>query len=165
MVIPFLVQEGAITAAAFTGIFTASMMNSLKANIIEPLTEKFIPTKHLDKNADGSASPINKTTPIIISPSFSMFGKTEPLQQQQSSSKQDSSFHMPNFHINPKIRWQTFLRDFVAWILVMLIFYLVWKHIFHPYKVPPSMPSMGPVTNGVSLGGGMFNVQKFGKRN
>lgn len=152
--IPFLVQEGAITAAAFTGIFTAGMLGSLKANVIEPFTERVLPAKHLDKHADGSESPINKPPSVLIVPSISMFGKTEPNQQQSSS---QSSSPPP---VHPKVRWQTFLRDFTAWLLVMFIFYLIWKHFFHPYKVA-AQQSMKPPTNV----GGMFNVQNFVKRN
>jgi large-conductance mechanosensitive channel len=40
--IDFLLTEGALTAAAFTGIFNTSFLTSLKNNIIEPCLEKFI---------------------------------------------------------------------------------------------------------------------------
>ena len=35
-----------------------------------------------------------------------------------------------------KIKWQTFVRDFCAWIFVMTLLYLFWKFVLHKYKKP-----------------------------
>jgi large-conductance mechanosensitive channel len=40
--IDFLLQEGIITTAAFTGIFNNSLLSSFKSNILEPFLENFI---------------------------------------------------------------------------------------------------------------------------
>ena len=46
----FLLEEGIITVGAISGLFTASMLNSFRSNILEPSMEKLIPSHKLDKS-------------------------------------------------------------------------------------------------------------------
>jgi len=32
-----------------------------------------------------------------------------------------------------QIKWQTFLRDFLVWCLVMYLLYIFWKNVLHKY--------------------------------
>jgi large-conductance mechanosensitive channel len=32
------------------------------------------------------------------------------------------------------IRWRTFLRDLLIWLVLMFIIYQLWKHFIHPRK-------------------------------
>jgi large-conductance mechanosensitive channel len=34
--------------------------------------------------------------------------------------------------INKNIKWKMFIKDFVVWIIVMFIIYLIWKYIPNP---------------------------------
>ena len=49
--ISFLLGEGILTIGTISGLFTASLMNSLKINIIEPIFENIVETHSLDKHA------------------------------------------------------------------------------------------------------------------
>lgn len=33
------------------------------------------------------------------------------------------------------LKWQTFLKDFITWLIVMFIFYLFWKFVLVPRKM------------------------------
>jgi hypothetical protein len=33
------------------------------------------------------------------------------------------------------VKWQTFTRDFVTWLIVILILYLSWKYYIKPHKL------------------------------
>ena len=46
----FLVEEGALTLATITGVFTTGLLNSFKTNIIDPSMEKLVPHHLLDSN-------------------------------------------------------------------------------------------------------------------
>jgi hypothetical protein len=100
----FLAEEGILTFGTMTGLFTASLLNSLKVNIIEPICENIIETKHLDKHAKSD------------------FGIDVSQISLQSSN--------PGLHI----KWQTFVRDFATWFIIILILYLIWNFYFKPYK-------------------------------
>ena len=34
------------------------------------------------------------------------------------------------------IKWQTFLKDFVTWLVLMFFLYLFWKNVIHKKKPP-----------------------------
>ena len=106
--IPFLLEEGVLTIGTVSGIFTANMLNSLKTNIIDPLTENVVPNHQLDRNGDGVIDE-----------------KDEKILQEE-------------LRRNQQIKWQTFLRDFITWFILVLILYLVWKFIVRKYKTPPT---------------------------
>ena len=33
------------------------------------------------------------------------------------------------------LRWQTFLKDFITWLVIMFFLYLFWKLVLHPMKL------------------------------
>ena len=33
------------------------------------------------------------------------------------------------------IKWQTFLKDLITWIIIMFFLYLFWKKVLHPNKI------------------------------
>jgi large-conductance mechanosensitive channel len=101
--ITFLLEEGVLTVGALSGIFTATMLGSLKSNIIDPITEKFIPSHKLDKNK-------------------------EDLVNINDANKKE---YVPQ---DPKIKWQTFIRDLITWLIIMFILYLVWKFLIKKNK-------------------------------
>ena len=103
----FLVEEGVITIGTLSGIFTASMLNSFRVNIFEPIIENIIPSHKLDG-----------------------FGNIEnimllPVKQEEHSSSGAKKI----------LKWQTFLRDLVAWLFLMILLYLFWKYIVKKSKV------------------------------
>ena len=103
----FLLSEGILTVGAVSGIFTATLLGSLKTNIVDPLCENLIPTRILDKHARVFDNDNNKEkmTNILDANNYSSFGKSQD-----------------------KIKWQTFLKDLVTWIVIMFILYLIWKY-------------------------------------
>ena len=101
----FLVDEGIITIGTISCIFTTGMLMSLKNNIIEPAFENIAPGHELDKSRFGGETNLDNIMKIHAQ----ITGK-DPTQAKV-------------------IKWQTFLRDFVAWIFLMFILYLVWKNI------------------------------------
>ena len=97
--ISFLLDEGIITVGVLSGIFTTSLLNSLKINIIDPVSEKIAPSHKLDK-----------FFPI-------------PFGTQDKASPRDI------------IRWKLFLKDFITWLILMIILYLFWKFVIYPRKI------------------------------
>jgi large-conductance mechanosensitive channel len=79
--IEFLTTEGILGAGVLAGGFTNHLLESLRLNILTPLTEKFIPSHLLDND--------DKDTFIAVEP--------------------------------VTIRWQTFLKDFIIWLIIMYI--------------------------------------------
>ena len=104
--ITFLLQEGVLTVGTMSGLFTAAMLNSFRINILDPVIEKVYPTHKLDK----SVSSLDSASQIIMN-------KTDPEQYAKSS-----------------IKWQTFLRDLITWVIVMFILYMFWKNVLQKYK-------------------------------
>ena len=98
----FLLDEGVVTIGVLSGLFTTSLLNSLKSNIIDPCIEKIVPSHKLDGFTSLFPIPIGTTDDTL-----------------------------------PKniIRWQTFLKDFITWLIVMFIFYLFWKYVLVPRKL------------------------------
>jgi large-conductance mechanosensitive channel len=104
--ISFLFEEGIITVGTLSGIFTASMLNSLRVNVIEPGIENIFPSHKLDNEFTNILDPANAL-----------------LTNTPSSSKS-----------NNIVKWKTFLRDFLTWVVVMYCLYLLWKNVLHKYK-------------------------------
>jgi len=103
--ITFLLEEGVLTVGALSGLFTTSLLNSLKKNIIDPCIEKIVPSHRLDsKNNFSDIFPISN-------------GGDKP----------------PNTNTN--VKWQTFLKEFITWLILMFLVYLFWRKVIHPIKV------------------------------
>ena len=109
--IGFLLDEGVITVGSLSGLFTTSLLNSLKKNIIDPGFEKILPTHKLDTSSFADMFPI----PTGVAP---------PNEQPQSN----------------VVKWQTFLKDFITWIFLMLCLYLFWKKVIYPNKLSKISP-------------------------
>ena len=102
--ISFLLEEGVLTVGTMSGLFTAAMLNSFRINILDPVIEKVYPSDNLDISKLDSASQI-------------IMNKTDPSQDAKAM-----------------IKWQTFLRDFITWMIVMFGLYLFWKNVLQKYK-------------------------------
>jgi large-conductance mechanosensitive channel len=105
----FLLEEGVITVGTISGLFTASMLNSFRLNILEPTLENLVPSYKLDISQFGESSLEN-----IMKVQASITGKDPKLAKV--------------------IKWQTFLKDFITWVFLMFCLYLFWKKVLHKYK-------------------------------
>jgi large-conductance mechanosensitive channel len=119
--ISFLLEEGVLTVGTMSGLFTAAMLNSFRINILEPIIENIAPSYKLDKNQPSPGDNI--------------------MQQTVNLSREDREklgIKQENFAETPPpkkiVRWQTFLRDFITWIFVMMILYLFWKYVLKKFK-------------------------------
>ncbi len=100
----FLVEEGVITIGTISGIFTTSMLNSFRANILEPTIENLVPSYTLDKSQFGEDSSLENIMKI----------------HAQVTGKDPATAKV--------IKWQTFLKDFMAWLILMFCLYYIWKN-------------------------------------
>jgi large-conductance mechanosensitive channel len=105
--IDFLLDEGILTVGTLSGVFMTGLLNSLKKNIIDPSFEIVLPSHKLDTDSKTG------------------FGDMFPLPIGNTT----SSGPVSNI-----IKWQTFLKDFVIWIILMSLLYLFWKKVLHPRK-------------------------------
>ena len=101
----FLLDEGVVTVGVLSGLFTTGLLNSFKTNIIDPTIEKMIPSHKLDKDNFANLFPVPVGTP------------------EQTDLPKNI------------LKWQTFLKDFITWMIVMFIFYLFWKFVLVPRKM------------------------------
>ena len=116
--ISFLLQEGVITVGALSGIFTTGLINSLKVNIIDPSIEKLVPSHKLD---------VLPPLPLPVKDEKSNFADMFPLPIG------------PVVQIKSSIiKWQTFSKDFITWLVLMCLLYLFWKKVLQPIKNSPS---------------------------
>jgi hypothetical protein len=109
--IGFMLEEGALTVGAMSGLFTTSLLNSLKVNIIDPAGEQIIPSSTLI-NIPDNKSKFGDMFPIPTGPVHSTpipVGSTE-------------------------IKWKVFLKDFVIWLVLMFCLYLFWKYVLIPLR-------------------------------
>ena len=107
--ISFLLEEGVLTVGALSGIFTTGLLNSLKINIIDPTIENIYPSHNLDKIKENNLDK-------------SKFADMFPLPIGNQTSN------------GSNIKWQTFLKDFITWLIIMIFFYFLWKKILQPLK-------------------------------
>ena len=103
----FLFEEGVITVGTLSGIFTAGMLNSFRINILEPLVENIIPVSKLD----GFGGSLEN----IMNPAVNIAPPVEPAQKKI-------------------LKWQTFLKDFITWFIVIFCLYLFWKFVITKFK-------------------------------
>ena len=115
--IGFLLDEGVITVGTLSGLFTTGLLNSLKKNIIDPGIEKIAPSHKLDKIPSGPSGP---------SKDKSNFSDMFPIPTGTPSDGSKSA---------SDIKWQTFLKDLITWIVIMFFLYLFWKKVLHPNKI------------------------------
>jgi large-conductance mechanosensitive channel len=106
----FLFQEGVITVGTISGLFTASMLNSFRVNILEPSLENLVPNHKLDT---------------------SQFEETDESSLENIMKLQVNAEKKKKTHV---IKWQTFLKDFITWLLLMFCLYLFWKKVLTKYK-------------------------------
>ena len=136
--ISFMLQEGILTIGTISGIFTALLMNSFKNNIIDPVVEKVAPLDTLlDFMDDGKINNSNK----INKPQSG--SQNSPQATPQSQGQQ----HGNQFggYGKDKIKWKVFLRDFITWLIIVYILYLVWKKFLQPLKLKQNLTT--PSTN------------------
>jgi large-conductance mechanosensitive channel len=107
----FLLEEGIITIGTISGLFTTSMLNSFRTNILEPTIENLVPSHQLDKSQFGEDTSLEN----IMKVQASITGKDPAL--------------------NKVIKWQTFLKDFITWLLLVFLLYLLWKNIIHKKNI------------------------------
>ena len=122
--ISFLLEEGVLTVGTMSGLFTAAMLNSFRVNMLEPIIENIFPSHKLDKN---DTSPGDN----IMQPTVNL----SRADKEKLGIKQEN-FGAPPPPPPPKkiVRWQTFLRDFITWIFVMMVLYIFWKFVLQKYK-------------------------------
>jgi len=116
--ISFLLEEGVLTVGTLSGLFTTALLNSLKMNIIDPSIEKVYPS-YTDDIVEPVAPP--------------------PKKKDESKSGFGDLFPVPHGPPPPQtgkniIRWKTFLKDFITWLVIMFCLYIFWKKILHPLK-------------------------------
>ena len=102
--ITFLLEEGVLTVGALSGIFTTGLLTSLKNNIIIPSVEKLVPSHTLDTKENLSDTE-----------------KSGILNELKPSH-------------TTIVKWQTFLKDIIEWVIIMFLIYLFWKKILEPHK-------------------------------
>ena len=108
--ISFLLEEGVLTVGTMSGLFTAAMINSFSINILEPSIENIYPSHRLD----------NQFTSILDPNNILMNG---------GNNNNETSSNNSNI-----IKWQTFVRDLITWLIVMCCLYIFWKTVLNKYK-------------------------------
>jgi len=132
--ITFLLQEGVITVGTISGIFTALLINSAKNNIIDPIVEKIAPLNkiHTEEINNITLPQSNQEGSLrnIIGNQFGGIGKD-------------------------KIKMNIFIRDFITWLIIMILLYLAWKHILHPIKNKSGISTPTHNTQFIPMNAGM----------
>ena len=139
-----MLQEGIITIGTVSGIFTALLLNSLKNNIIDPIVEKAAPLNKIHDLLDDGK--LNNSVPSVPKPS------------QQSQQPMNNNMFFGNQFGGlgkDKINWKVFLRDFITWIIIIFILYLVWKHFLNPIKIKNSLNVPSTNTQFIHMNAGM----------
>lgn len=131
--ISFLLQEGVITIGTISGIFTALLLNSVKNNMIDPIVEKIAPIASLVNRPVGELVDDIKDDGKLNN---SNNKKVNSPQSAPSGGAPGANPHGNQFggHGKDEIKWKIFLRDFITWMIIMIILYLAWKHILLPIK-------------------------------
>jgi hypothetical protein len=108
--ISFLLEEGVLTVGTLSGLFTTALLNSLKRNIIDPSIERLLPSHKLDKQES--------------------FADLFPIPTGSDGNKPPQ----PDGVNLTEIKWQTFTKDFITWLVVMFFLYIFWKKVLRPVK-------------------------------
>jgi len=117
----FIVEEGILTIGTISGIFTAYLLSSFKNNIIDPCVEKVAPIEKLvDLLDDGKINNSHKQNNSASTPSASP-GVTPTTNQFGGIDKK-------------KVKYKVFLRDFITWLIIIIVLYFAWKYFIKPYK-------------------------------
>jgi len=142
--ITFLLEEGVLTVGTLSGLFTTGLLNSLKANIIDPGIENVFPSQNIEPSPQelllrAQLLQMQQQPPPQQPP------PQQPPPQQPPGTESKSSFGdifpipcgTPPPPTAPKnvIRWKTFLKDFITWLITMYFLYIFWKKIIRPLKV------------------------------
>ena len=137
--ITFLLEEGVLTIGAISGLFTTALLNSLKVNIIDPSIENIIPSHKLDVLPPPTSPPPSP-------PSSPPSPPPSPPPPTKDKSNFASLFPIPIGSDTPnkstKIKWQTFIKDLVTWIILMFLLYIFWKKVLHPIKIAKMVPKV-----------------------
>jgi len=96
--IDFLINEKIITVGLITGVFTTSLIASLKANIMEPIFENIFKTDVIDVNNNGKLDSVD-------------------LQYSNDVIKKYAR----------QIKYKVFLKDLIIWLLIILVIYIIYK--------------------------------------
>lgn len=128
--ISFLLEEGVLTVGTLSGLFTTALLNSLKANIVDPTIENVFPSHHLEPTTPPPPQPPPAPPPQL---------KPQTNAVNQTKSGFGDMFPIPYGPPPPQtgknvIRWKTFLKDFITWLVIMFCLYIFWKKIIHPLK-------------------------------
>lgn len=134
--ISFLLQEGVITIGTISGIFTALLLNSVKNNIIDPVVEKVAPTGSLLNRPIGEIIDDIKDDGILNGSNIKKIGVPQSAPKNNSNINLNANTHGNQFggHGKDEIKWKIFMRDLITWLIIMLILYLLWKHVMLPIK-------------------------------
>ena len=126
--ISFLLEEGVLTVGTLSGLFTTALLNSLKLNIIDPSIENIYPSYVNDNIEAVPPRPKNQSNQT-----------SEISETDESKSGFGDLFPIPHGPPPPQtgknlIRWKTFLKDFITWLIIMFCLYIFWKRILQPLK-------------------------------
>jgi large-conductance mechanosensitive channel len=116
----FIVEEGILTIGTISGIFTAYLLSSFKNNIIDPCVEKVAPIETLvdlldDGKLNNSYKNKDNSSPASspgVTPTTNQFGGLD----------------------KKKVKYKVFLRDFITWLIIIIVLYFAWKYFIKPYK-------------------------------
>jgi hypothetical protein len=114
--IPLLVQEGCLSAAVLTGFFTNHLITSFKLNILDPLTNRFIPAERLDRHIS-----MNDELELEIN-------------------QKDEKGTMHKYH--KQLRWQTFIKDLVIFAIIAYLIVKIFTGHLNKYKAMPVIPGV-----------------------
>jgi hypothetical protein len=143
--ISFLLDEGAITVTTLTGIFTALLLASFKNNIVDPVVETVVPLNKLHDLLDDGK----------INNSISKSTTPESNNVNQNSATQNNFAMLGNQfggYGKTKIKFKIFLRDFITWLIIMYIIYLLWKKFVHPIKMKKGLIAPDVATHILPMG-------------
>jgi large-conductance mechanosensitive channel len=113
--IPLLVQEGILSSAVLTGVFTNHLITSFKVNILDPLTNHLVPAEKLDRHLRVDD------------------------QIEIEMKQKDASGNIKTIH--KQLRWQTFLKDLIVFILISYLVVKMFTKYLNKYR--PMPPGVG----------------------
>ena len=96
----FLINEKILTFSLITGVFTTSLIASLKINLLDPLFENMFKSDVIDVNNNRKLD----STDLKYS--------TDELKK-----------------IAKEMKTKIFLKDLVLWLLIILFLYLIYKFL------------------------------------